>query len=231
MTQSPFEPQEPAVNPMPPVVVALFLVLLGFEAMFALGQYGIIGGPNGIGWRNLMIEKFAFSDKVFDWMLTTGQFPAEHLIRFVTYPFVHATLTHGIMAMVIMLALGKIVAEALGTFAFLTIWIVSSVAGAAAYGLLTDDPRLLFGAYPPAYGMIGGFTYLMWVRLGALGAPQVRAFSLIGFLLGIQLLFSLLFGGDNSWVAEIAGFVTGFIGAVILVPGGMAQLIQKLRRD
>jgi len=69
------------------------------------------------------------------------------------------------------------------------------------------------------------------VRLGALGAPQVRAFSLIGFLLGIQLLFSLLFGGDNSWVAEIAGFVTGFIGSVILVPGGMAQLIQKLRRD
>jgi membrane associated rhomboid family serine protease len=135
------------------------------------------------------------------------------------------------MAMVIMLALGKIVAEALGTFAFLAIWLLSSVAGACAFGFLTDDPRLLFGAYPPAYGMIGGFTYLMWVRLGALGAPQVRAFSLIGFLLGIQLLFSLLFGADNTWIAEIAGFVTGFIASVMLVPGGMAQLIQKLRRD
>jgi len=40
-----------AVNPLPPVVVALFLVLMRIEVSMSLGAHGIISGPQAIGWR------------------------------------------------------------------------------------------------------------------------------------------------------------------------------------
>lgn len=70
----------------------------------------------------------------------------------------------------------------------------------------------------------------MWAKLGVLGAPQIRAFSLIGMLLFIQFIFALLFGGDNTWVAELAGFVTGLGMTVLLAPGGVAHLVSIIRR-
>ena len=42
-------------------------------------------------------------------------------------------------------------------------------------------------------------------RLAAKGANQYRAFSLIGLLLGIQLLFGLLFGGGVLALLTLTG--------------------------
>ena len=75
------------VNPLPPVVTALFLLLVGVEAALWLGSKGIVGGPEAVGWRLEAIQRYAFSPDIFDWMPTTGQFPAEHMIRFVSYQF------------------------------------------------------------------------------------------------------------------------------------------------
>ena len=40
--QSPF-------NALPPVVVALVIVILGIEIVFSLGARGFIGGPEAVG--------------------------------------------------------------------------------------------------------------------------------------------------------------------------------------
>ncbi|MDP5334239.1 MAG: hypothetical protein NWR54_04550, partial [Paracoccaceae bacterium] len=76
------------VNPLPRVVIALFAVVMGIEALFSLGAQGIIGGPQAIGWRLGAIQGYAFSAEIFQWMLANGRWPAEHLARFVTYPFI-----------------------------------------------------------------------------------------------------------------------------------------------
>ena len=68
------------------------------------------------------------------------------------------------------------------------------------------------------------------LRLGQLGENQIRAFSLIGFLLFVQLVFGLLFGSNAEWVADIAGFGIGFALSIILVPGGWAKLVNRLRQ-
>lgn len=222
---------EAPLNPLPPLVMALFLFILGIEAAFTLGARGILGGSEAVGWRLAALQRYAFSSEVLSWMWATGRWPLEHLIRFVTYPFVHATFTHALFAGAMLLALGKMVAEAMGSAATLIVFVVSSVVGACAYALILSDPQPLFGAFPPVYGLIGAFTYLLWVRLGQMGEGQVRAFSLIGFLLGIQLLFGLLFGGQNDWVADLAGFAAGFALSGVLVPGGWARLLARLRRD
>lgn len=220
---------EAPVNPLPPVVVALFLVLAGIELTLWLGAQGLVGGPGAVGWRTGAIETYGFSGIAFDWMLDNGTWPAEYLVRFVSYPFLHASFSHGLFAMVILLAMGKIVTEAMGALTFVLIFFLSTIAGAVAFGLLTDDPWLI-GAFPPVYGLIGGFTFLLWLRLGMEGAPQVRAFTLIGLLLGVQLLFGVLFGGGNDWVADIAGFAVGFVVSLLRAPGGMARVLDRLRR-
>ena len=227
MNQSPMNP----MNPVPPVVLALCIVIVGIEAAFSLGASGLVGGPGAVGWRLAAMERFAFFPQILQWMFETGRFPPEHLVRFVAYPFVHGSFTHALFAGVMLLAMGKMVAEALGPVRTVAIFFASSLGGALAYGLLADTQVPLIGAFPPVYGLIGGFTYLLWLRLGILGESQVRAFSLIGMLLGIQLLFGLIFGGSQDWIADLAGFAVGFAMTLVMVPGGWARLLAKLRRD
>jgi membrane associated rhomboid family serine protease len=69
------------------------------------------------------------------------------------------------------------------------------------------------------------------LQLGQVGAQQWRAFTLIGILLGLQLVFGVLFGGGPMWIAEVAGFVVGFFLTFLLVPGGLRRLREKLRHS
>ncbi|MFP4450691.1 MAG: rhomboid family intramembrane serine protease, partial [Rhodosalinus sp.] len=172
------------VNPLPPVVVALFLLIVAVEVAFSLGARGLAGGPGAVGWRAAAIETYGFNAAILDWMRVTGQWPLEHLQRFVTYPFVHASFTHALFAAIMLLALGKMVGEVFGAVATLGVFAVSSVVGAAVFGLLLGGSQWLLGAFPGVYGLIGAFTWLLWMRLGQMGAQQIRAFTLIGVLLG-----------------------------------------------
>lgn len=221
---------EPPLNPLPPVVIALFLVIVGIEIAFNLGARGLLGGPQAVGWRLGTMERFAFSAEIFAWMRDSGRWPLEHVLRFVSYPFVHASFTHALFAGVMLLALGKMVGEAMGSLAVVAIFFVSASGGALVYALTIGDTAPLVGAFPAVYGLIGGFTYMLWLRLGQLGENQIRAFTLIGFLLAIQLIFGLLFGANAEWVADIAGFAIGFGLSTVLAPGGWSKLVDRLRQ-
>lgn len=228
--------QTPAVNPLPPIVVALFLILIGIELVFQAGERGLAGGPTAIGWRLAAMQSYAFSADIFGWMLETGRYPGEHLIRFVSYPFVHASFTQALFAGVILLAMGKMVGETFGTAAMLTIFFVSGIGAALVYALAINSPIPLIGAFPPIYGLIGGFTYMLWKSLSRVGENQARAFTLIGFLMGIQLVFGLFFSVfygelDHTWVADLTGFAIGFGMSFFLSPGGWQRLRGKIRHD
>ena len=78
-------------------------------------------------------------------------------------------------------------------------------------------------------GLVGAFTYLMWLRLAGSG-KEYRAFSMIGLLLGAQLIFGVIFGGGWDWVGDLAGFVAGFALTVLVAPGGIPRLMDHLRQ-
>lgn len=231
MSQSrqPHPPEESPVNPLPPVVVLLFLAILGPELAFTFGAQGLVGGPQAVGWRLAAIQDYAFSADVFRWMLGNGRFPPEHLMRFVTYPFVHGAFTSALFAGIMVLALGKFVGEILRPVAVLLLFFGASIAGAMAHGAVMVAQPWLIGAFPGVYGLIGGFTFLLWVRLTGSGR-EAAAFSLIGMLLGLQLLFGLLFGSDGMWLAEVTGFAAGFLLTPLMVPGGWARAMARLRQ-
>ncbi|MAU51526.1 MAG: rhomboid family intramembrane serine protease [Roseovarius sp.] len=219
------------LNPLPPFALVLFLVILGIEAAFSLGARGLVGGPGAVGWRAAAIEDYGFHGEILRWMIETGQYPVEHLRRLLTYAFVHGSFTHALFAGVLILAMGKFLGEHFRHWAVLALLAVATVAGALVYALLPGQQPWLIGAFPGVYGLIGGFTYVLWLRLGQVGANQARAFTLIGVLMGLQLVFALLFGAAPTWIADVAGFGAGFLASVPLSPGGWARLRARLRHE
>lgn len=222
--------KEPSpVNPLPPVVVVLFLAMALPEIAFGLGERGLAGGPEAIGWRLAAVQSYAFSGDIFDWMVTNGRWLPEHLLRFLTYPFVNSSFSSALFAAVLLLALGKLVGEVLGQIAVLVLFFGGAIFGALIYGLLLND-NWLVGGFPAVYGLIGGYSFVMWQSLGARGEQQLRAFNLIAMLLGLQLLWGVFFDVGNGWVADLAAFVFGFCASAALVPGGITRLLASLRR-
>lgn len=221
---------ESPVNKLPVAVVILFLAMAGVEVVLGAGNSGLVGGPEAVGWRMRLVQSYGFSGQIFDQMLAIGRYPAEHLLRFFSYSFFHLSFSHALFALVLMLALGKLVGELMGNLAVIILFFGSAIGGALAYGLLLNDPVWLTGGYPAVYGLIGAYSYIMWRKLQVEGGPQMQAFTLIAILMGIQLIWSIFATVGNGWVAELAGFFTGFGLSFVVVPGGWSRLRHWLQQ-
>lgn len=224
------DPNASPLNALPPVVWALFFAIMGVEIAFSLGDYGLAGGADAIGWRLGTARDYGFSGVAFDWMLKHKLMPFEHMLRFVTYPFVHPSFTSALFAGAILLAMGKLVGEVMGQLAVVIVFVFSGVFGAIALGLITDQSWLI-GAMPSVYGLIGAYSFLLWQKALNTGSKQWQAFQLIGFLMGIQLVFGMFFATGLDWVADLAGFICGFVVSIVVMPGGLAHLRSLIQRD
>ncbi|MGI3168815.1 rhomboid family intramembrane serine protease [Pseudooceanicola sp. C21-150M6] len=222
-------PESP-LNPIPPLILALFVVMMGIELVFQLGARGIIGGPQAIGWRQVAVMDYGFQGVFPSHMIETRQIRPEFLMRFISYPFINGSFSGALIAGVMLLALGKFVGDVMAPVAVFFVWLVATIGGALAMWGLADEGAWLYGGFPPVYGLIGAFTYLLWVRLGSVGASQLQAFRLIAVLVGIQVVFGVVFGFAPDWPADLGGFVAGLIAAPVAAPGGVAALIAKLRQ-
>ena len=218
------------VNPLPPTVIVLCLIAVVVELILSAGQFGVVNDRLAIGWRINALQDYAMSPAMLEWIITRGDFDPRLLMRFVTYPFVHASFTQALFGVALLLALGKFVGDVLGNVAVVVVFLVTSIGGAVVFGLLATGTSPLFGLFPPVYGLIGAYTYVIWLHLGRTGKNQLAAFQLIGFLLALQLVFGLLFGAGQVWIAELAGFGFGFIIATVLVPCGFKALLHRLRQ-
>ena len=219
----------PPLNPLPWIVWALALPLIAMEVVLQLAERGLVGGPGGIGWRLQAMEWFAFSPDLLRYQWETGVLDGAY--RLVSYVLVQGNLTAALFVVVLLLALGKMVGEVFRWWAVALVFLAAAAVGAVVYTLVLPGNRVpLIGGYPGVYGLIGAFTFLIWVRQVATGGSQARAFSLIGMLMGVQLVFGLLFGGGYAWVAELAGFFAGFGLSFVVAPGGWGRVMARLRR-
>ncbi len=223
-------PFESPFNTIPPVILGLVMIVVAVELVLSAGASGLVGGPQAVGWRLGALNDFAFSPAVLEYVWVRGDTNPDLLKRFVTYPFVHGSFTDALFGAALLLALGKFVGDVFSAVATLTVFVLGTLVGALAFGLFVGGTTPLFGVWPAVYGLIGAFTYILWLRLGQAGQNQIAAFRLIGFLLGLQLVFGLLFGTSPTWIAELAGFVAGFAASVVLAPGGWSALLVRLRQ-
>ena len=216
-------------NPLPPVVWAMVLGLLGIELLLQAGAHGLIGGPEAVGWRQSLIHRFGFSGAIWEWMVETRRFGVENLLRFVTYPLLHGGLVHVGFVAVLLLALGKAVGEALRGWAVLAVALAGSAAGALVYASLRPEATWLFGGYPAVFALVGAYSVLLWTEAEGQGGRRLRAFGLVATLLAIRIALGLWVGVSSDWIADIAAFATGFGLAFLLVPGGWRRLLARLR--
>ena len=220
---------EPILNDLPPVAIGLAAGIVLVEALFAAGGVTAIGGATGIGWRVEAIQDYAFSPVVLERIIERGDASFGLLRRFVTYAAIQQSWLGALFAAAMVLALGNAVGRVLGSVQMILLVVISTMGSALVFGLVLDGPVPLIGAFPAVYGLIGAFTYSLWLRLGEMGKNQLAAFRLIGVLLAIQFLFGLLLGASSTWIAELAGFAIGFAVSPLLVPGGFAALLAKAR--
>ena len=220
----------PPLNPIPGVVWLILLPIVAMELVVSAGTLGLAGGATGVGWRQEALQRFALSPEMLDQMIGTGRWTWDYLMRFISYGFVHGSFTHALLAAVFILAMGKFVAEIFSPWSVLAVFFIPLALGGVAYSLIPGVKMALFGAFPGAYGLIGAFTFIIWARLGATHVNRARAFTLVGFLLGVQILLALLFGGTPEWVADLVGFATGFGLSFLVGPGGPAHLLRAIRQ-
>ena len=230
---------ESPLNPVPAVIWVLVLPMIAFEAYFGLGQLGFLGGGQpgaGMALRQFAAERTAYVPDFVLRMWQIGVFVPDQGWRIVTYPFVHLSITHALFVIVFTLALGNLIAHQFRPWAVIALFFGSAIGGALIYTLfagLLPQWRFqpLIGGYPAVYGFVGAFTFLLWVRLGQQNANRLRAFTLIGMLLAFQLVFGILFqDGSLTWIAEVAGFATGFLLSFLLVPGGIGRVMRQIRQ-
>ena len=224
------DPDASPINPLPPAVVALTLAILGVEIVLWAAGRGYVGGAAGIGWRIDAIQTYGFSGRLWAWMLETGRFEAENTLRFFTYSFIHHSFLHTVFVLIFVLALGKMVGEVLGQAALIITFFACAIVGALVFAAFSDTNEILVGGRPAAYGLIGTFTFIRWVQLGERGENQMQAFTLIAMLMGILLFYGIFFSIGQTWIAQIAGFVTGFLIAPLVEPGGVRRVLDKLRQ-
>ncbi|MEM6823592.1 MAG: rhomboid family intramembrane serine protease [Pseudomonadota bacterium] len=223
------DPDAAPINPLPAAVVILALPIVLMEFAFIAGAEGFLGGPEAVGWRLSALKSYGFIPAVFDAASQTGRWSLAVVLPLLSYSFIHLSFMHMVMVLVFLLALGKLVGEVMGSRAVFAIFFGSAIAGGLALALLTDSAYPLAGGYPAVYGLIGGYTFILRARLIADGSPGRQAFTLIGVLLFIQLVFGLLFGSGPDWIAEIAGFGAGFAVSPLLLPGGFSRILARLR--
>lgn len=230
---------ESPLNPVPAVVWALILPIIACEALFGLAQLGFVGGgaPGaGLAMRQVAVERTAYIPQIVLQLWEMRTVVLDQSWRIVTYPFVHMSLMNAVFVVVFCLALGNLIATQFRAWAVVALFFGSAIGGALVYTLVAGLlPQFryqpLIGGYPAVYGFVGAFTFLLWTRLGQENANRMRAFTLIGMLLAFQLVFGILFqSGNTTWIAEVAGFCTGFLLSFVLIPGGVARVMRQIRQ-
>ena len=222
---------EPPVNPLPPVVILLTMVMGCTELLFQLGSTGLIGGPTAVGWRSSIVQSYGFSTGIAQWMWENQTFPLEHMIRFVSYPFFDIDFGGTLFGITLVLALGKFVGDRVSGIILTVIFFGSAVIAAVGYSLCVGPQNAIIGAHAPAYGLIGAFTWMLLGDLKDSGDKAVKAFRLIGMLALLHVVFFFIFGG-NYWINRTFGFLGGFLICALLQPKaavGFYYWVERMR--
>jgi len=212
------EPDRPThATPHQPLPLGLIL-LAGFialvEGVLSLADAGIIPDHSlrqrvymaGAFWAELLRGE----PPLFAWQPVT---------MFVSHAFLHGGLGHMVMNLAILLGLGKFVGERYGAGAILPVFLVSAVAGGAAFGLLASGTYPMVGASGAVFGFLGVWTVWDWRRHRAAGAPARPVVMRVAGLVLINLLLFIGLQGMLAWEAHLGGFLAGLAAGCLLEHG------------
>lgn len=226
-------PKQKAFNPVPPIVVVLAMAMLGIELVLQAGEHGLIGGPRAEGWRLELMRHFGFHKAVFDHIVTGGDLEPKVIWPFLSYLFVSGDFLRTLISSVLVLAMGKLISDTFSSIAVVVLFLACGLIGAFTFGIFSaKDGFPLVGAFPVFYGFIGTYTWIRIFELYQKKENLLPAFYPIIMFAILRTAFALMYGVSNSWMADLAGLLTGFLLAYILAPDGKDRVkgwIRSLR--
>jgi len=203
-----------ALLSLPGLVLALIAVLGLPELVLQGADHGLWGGAR---WRQLAYQYGAFwIGLLHDWR---PNFPGQPWTMFVSYGFLHGGAVHLAVNTVTLASLAPpLMARLRGGGAFVLLWAVSVLGGAAGFALLAETPRPMVGASGALFGLAGA-----WVALDAAEAlrdtpggwaTRLRACALAvvwpaTILVALNLVMIWATPGGIAWQAHLGGFLAG----------------------
>ena len=205
--------REPFFNDVPPGVLAVGGLLVVIEILLQI---------LGLEWRSGAFLLFAFFPIEFSTPYKELFF-GQNLLMFFSYSLLHGNFFHMIINVAIFFALGKQIEEQLGAVNLILIFISTSIAGAAAYQILSSGSSVpMVGASGGVFGFFGfikGKELIYRIRHNLTILPFLNLiFGLIILHIILVLLYPTIIPFQIGWQGHLGGFVSGLI---------LASLIRK----
>ena len=205
--------REPFFNDVPPGVLAVGGLLVVIEILLQI---------LGLEWRSAAFLLFAFFPIEFSTPYKELFF-GQNLLTFFSYSFLHGNFFHMIINVAIFFALGKQIEEQLGAINLIFIFLSTSIAGAAAYQILSSGSSVpMVGASGGVFGFFGfikGKELIYRIRHNLTILPFLNLiFGLIILHIILVLLYPTIIPFQIGWQGHLGGFVSGLI---------LASLIRK----
>ncbi|MFT6073150.1 MAG: membrane associated rhomboid family serine protease [Yoonia sp.] len=148
----------------------------------------------------------------------TPNFTGQSITMFVTYGFLHASLTHLAVNMITLWSLGSAVIVRVGVGGFVLLYAGSILGGSLGYALLASGVQPMVGASGALFGLAGGL--LAWGYLDRYTFheglwPITRA---VGLLIALNVVLWWAMDGQLAWQTHLGGFLTGWFMAFIIDP-------------
>ena len=198
--------REPFFNDVPPGVLAVGGLLVVIEILLQI---------LGLEWRSGAFLLFAFFPIEFSTPYKELFF-GQNLLMFFSYSLLHGNFFHMIINVAIFFALGKQIEEQLGAVNLILIFISTSIAGAAAYQILSSGSSVpMVGASGGVFGFFGfikGKELIYRIRHNLTILPFLNLiFGLIILHIILVLLYPTIIPFQIGWQGHLGGFVFGLI--------------------
>lgn len=198
-----FAPTEPN-RPLPRALVALVLVIAAIECLLSASDAGLIGDPT-------LRARFLQTGAFWTPLLHGAEpiFALQPYTMFLSHALLHGGFLHMAMNMVILLALGRFIADRYGDGVLLPLFFVGAVAGGAAYGLLSAGQVPMVGASGADFAFIGVWTVWDLRRHRAARVPATPVWTRVAVLVEINVAMYIGLDGMLAWQAHLGGFLAG----------------------
>ena len=193
-----------AHQPLPRGFVVLSAAIALIEIVLSLADAGWIADPSLRG-RVFVAGAFWASLLHGD----TPLYAAQPATMFVTHALLHGSLLHMVMNMAILLALGRFAADRYGAGVILPVFLLSAIAGGAAFGVLASGAYPMVGASGAVFGFLGLWIAWDWRRHRRHGISPAPVARRVAVLAGLNVLLFFGLQGMLAWQAHLGGFLAG----------------------
>ena len=204
-------PNKPVLGPSllrrpDPAVLAVLTLCCLIEVLLQAADLGLIGSPR---WRALAYENAGFwAGLLRGWI---PNYAAQPVLMFFSYALLHSGLSHLLGNMLPLWILGNITTARIGQRGFLGLWLLATLSGALAFGLITASPRPMVGTSGALFGLAG--AWMAWEAQDRRRIGQ-SLWPVLGWLVGLvalNLVYFWLQNGLLAWETHLGGFLGGGI--------------------